>query len=108
MPKVTVRFKDAGLNMLSFVDLSTLGLWRSPRLAEKQPQVVEGNLIYNLCTNFSTPNAQSVPKPKTYQERIMCAQEQIHTLIDISLNYLNEIMLAIIDNKLYYLQDMLK
>jgi len=67
-----------------------------------------GNLVYNLFTNFVLPENKNKLPRKTFQERILYIQEYTNILINKSINFVNKITFSIINNKVYHLKDILK
>ena len=47
-------------------------------------------------------------KKISFQERILYVQEYVNMLINNSLNFVNEIILSIVDNEVYHLKEILK
>ena len=107
--KVTVQFKDTNLNSMSqYINLNQNRLRRSKRLKKKQPTYNNGDLVYNLFTNFSNQHGKDKYKKLIFQERILYMQEYINVLIDKSLNFVNEMVISIVNNEVYYLKEILK
>ena len=84
-----------------------MGLRRLPRLQSKKPKLDNGNLLCSLHTNLCDKGL-SDETPKSFQERVLYAHKKVNTLFDSTVNIVQEIVLSIIDNKIYYLKDMLK
>ena len=94
--------------MPNFTNLQEVGLYRSKRIVEKASTIQNGDFIYNLIINYSGEPAKLIFKSKIMIDRVFYTQERINTLIDNTVNYINEFVLSSIDNKAYHLKNMLK
>ena len=75
------------------------GLRCSEYLKQKEPIKENSDIIYNLFTNLVKPKNEIKIKKILFQERILYVQEYVNVLINNLLNFVNEIILSIIDNE---------
>ena len=91
-----------------FTNLNYNGLRRLERIAKREAKYINGDLVYNLFTNFEQESITMPQEPRTMVEQFFYAQEVIHSLYNNTINQINEFILSTIHNEAYHFNDMLK
>ena len=106
--KSKVILKDTGSPMPRFSNLRKNGMKRSLGRPRDVPAHENRNIVYSLCSNFSTPNVTILPEPKYFFDKIFYTQEKMSVLIDNTINYIIKLVLSDVDNGSYHFKDMIK